>query len=130
MSTEPFKPKPKRKRRVRETGKYGTEAAGRKNVRARGGESLKWVSPGHNGVPDQIEFYDVEQLQEALTGYGLFLDRDQCVVMLAEVIRFTEYKRPKGTTTENQDRVHEMLRSRGFTVNIVDRKLPKDGSRE
>lgn len=127
---EPFKAKPPRKKKIRETGRGGTEQAGRAVVQRFGGESWKWVSPGMNGVPDQIELYGVNGMAELL-GAWLNLDaeesRQKAVELLATVIQFTEYKAPNKTPTPNQLRVHERLRARGFTVNVVDYKkvLPK-----
>lgn len=137
LTPEPFNPKPKKKKPVRETGRYGTEAAGKARVVAAGGESLKWVSPGHNGVPDQIELYGVDAMAawldthwsqvKAAVEVEVAEDRlhETCVRLLAAAIQFTEYKAPKKTATSNQLRVHARLRARGFTVNVVDEKWKK-----
>lgn len=120
MSDEPFKPKPKRKKPVRETGRGGIEQTGRKQVERIGGESLKWVSPGMNGVPDQLEFYGVDQMLEEAVTRNVFMTRDDAVAILAAAFRMVEYKAPNKDPTPNQLSVHKRLRSRGFTVDVVD----------
>lgn len=117
---EPFKAKPKRKKKVKETGRGGTEQTGRGRVRAAGGESWKWTSPGMNGVPDQIELYGTAAMgvEALLRGYDI--PAEDLVAILAAAIRFTEYKAPGKVPTENQLSVHARLRSRGFTVQVVD----------
>lgn len=122
MSDEPFFPKPKRKRPPRETGRTGTESSGRKAVKAAGGESFKWVSPGRNGVPDQIELYGVEAMMNAAALFGYLMSAGEAEAILAAAIRFTEYKAPGklGKTTTNQRSMHKLLRDRGFTVDVVD----------
>lgn len=128
---EPFEPKARRKKKVKETGRGGTEQTGRTRVVKAGGESLKWVSPGMNGVPDQIELYGVDEMMKLVrdTDEGreayLYDDDDLrafMVRLLAAAIRFTEYKAPGKKPTSNQLRVHERLRARGFTVSVVDTK--------
>lgn len=132
MSDEPFSPKPRKKRPARETGRNGTEASGKAWVKARGGVSRKWVSPGHNGVPDQIELYGVDEMMLWMTlnwhelQAAHFNDEKEfralCVQMLACAIQFTEYKAPgkAHTVTANQASSHRELRDRGFTVHVVD----------
>ena len=122
MQAEPFSPKPRKKRPPRETGRNGTEASGKAWVKVRGGVSRKWVSPGHNGVPDQIELYGVEHMLLEAGRRGIVLLREDAVALLAAAIRFTEYKAPgkAHTVTANQASNHRELRERGFTVNVVD----------
>lgn len=124
--TEAFNPKPKRKRKPRETGRTGTEAKGRKFVKAQGGDSFKWRSPGRNGVPDQIEVYGVEfmlpRLREHMPWAGDDTLRDLARALLADAIRFTEYKAPGklNDVTTNQLSMHRLLRDRGFSVDVID----------
>jgi hypothetical protein len=129
-----FVPKPRKPKKVRETGRGGVEQTGRQRVRERGGESLKWVSPGHNGVPDQIELYGADPmvawllrnmvaLVSAFESSDPLLLRRRCEDLLAEAIQFTEYKAPGKAPSSNQLREHVRLRARGFTVNVVDQKL-------
>lgn len=120
MSDEPFKPKPKRKKPVRETGRGGIEQTGRKAIERLGGESLKWVSPGMNGVPDQIELYGVDAMVSRALEMNIVMTRDEAIEILAAAICFTEYKAPGKEPTTNQLSVHKRLRSRGFTVAVVD----------
>ena len=134
MSDEPFNPKPKKKRKPRETGRTGTEASGRKAVKALGGDSFKWRSPGRNGVPDQIELYGAEAMaawldenwSQVKNAAELEIHEDRlipvCVELLAAAIRFTEYKAPGKLEdlTVNQKSMHRLLRDRGFTVDVVD----------
>lgn len=120
MSDEPFKPKPKRKKPVRETGRGGIEQTGRKHVERIGGESWKMVSPGLNGVPDQVELYGADAMVAKAQDLNIFMTRDEAVEILAAAIQFTEYKAPNKEPTTNQLRVHGRLKARGFTVNVVD----------
>lgn len=134
MIDEPFFPKPKKPKKVRETGKGGTEQSGRAGVARRGGRSLKWTSPGHAGVPDQIELYGVEPMVQKLkTYFGCAMPtigdsqwRGVARDLLAAAIRFTEYKAEGKVPTAHQLREHERLRAAGFTVNVVDYITPKE----
>jgi hypothetical protein len=102
----------KRKKVVREKK---VEASRKALVRAQGGMSLKFVSPGLAGVPDQIELYGVATMME-LTGFT----HEACVALLATAIQFTEAKRPGGVPRPEQLRRHAELRALGFTVNVID----------
>jgi hypothetical protein len=68
----------------------------RKKIEAEGGLLLKWTSPGYTGVPDRIK----------ITPGG--------------VISFIEFKAPGKKPTPRQLRVHEILRSLGCTVEVID----------
>lgn len=124
--TEPFQPKPRRKRKPRETGRTGTEAKGRKFVKAQGGESFKWRSPGRNGVPDQIELYGVDFMLPRLREHMPWADDATLLSLardlLADAIRFTEYKAPGklADVSTNQLSAHRLLRDRGFHVDVID----------
>ena len=122
MSDEPFSPKPRKKRPPRETGRNGTEASGKAWVKAHGGISRKWVSPGHSGVPDQLEFYGVDHMLAEAGRRGIVLLREEAVALLAAAFCMTEYKAPgkAHTVTANQASNHRELRDRGFTVHVVD----------
>ena len=65
-------------------------------VRAAGGLSLKWVSPGFIGVPDRI------------------------VMLPGARLVFVEVKAPGEKPKPHQLRVHEKLRNLGFKVSVVD----------
>lgn len=64
-------------------------------VEAKGGECLKWVSPGCVGVPDRIVLMD-----------------GSCII-------FVETKAPLGVLKSWQRRRHIMLRSLGFRVEVL-----------
>lgn len=64
-------------------------------IEERGGECLKWVSPGRRGVPDRI------------------------VLMPTARIVFVETKAPLGVLKSWQKRCHSMLRRFGFRVEVL-----------
>ena len=70
----------------------GVEARLRKAVERAGGKCLKWVSPGHTGVPDRI------------------------ILMPGGRIYFAETKAPGEHERARQEYVHRKLRALGFTV--------------
>ena len=61
-----------------------------------GGWAPKWVSPGHDGVPDRI------------------------VLMPGGRIVFVELKAPGERPTPLQAKVHEKLTALGFNVDVID----------
>ena len=67
----------------------------RVGVENRGGECLKWVSPGRVGPPDEI------------------------VLMDGARIIFVETKAPDGVLKSWQARYHKMLRRLGFRVEVL-----------
>lgn len=64
-------------------------------VEAKGGECLKFVSPGRRGPPDRI------------------------VLMPGSKIIFVETKAPDGVLKSWQSRYHVMLRALGFRVEVI-----------
>lgn len=74
----------------------------RDETRKNGGLSMKWVSPGNNGVPDRI----------------VFLPGGRVV--------FVELKAPGKKPTQLQKYQHERLRSLGQLVVIIDSKEKVD----
>lgn len=76
------------------------EAAHVARVRAAGGESYKWTSPGCRGVPDRIDLYPGGRVE------------------------FTELKAPGKKLGPAQARMVERLRLLGFQVNVVDGSPP------
>lgn len=65
-------------------------------ARLQGGWAPKWVSPGHDGVPDRM------------------------VLMPGGRIKFVELKAPGEKPTPLQAKVHERLRALGFEVSVID----------
>lgn len=118
-----FLPKPKKRKPVREKK---VEAAHRDGVKAEGGLSLKWVSPGYAGVPDRIDLNDVDAMGDYLfLMHGVELPREVLIEALSKAISFTELKAPGKKPTGHQERCHARLRARGFTVNVVDQVKAK-----
>ena len=121
--------KPRRNSTKRgELGKSGTEAAHVKRVKAAGGVSLKFKSPGRKGAPDRLDLYGLEPVMAYVE--KLIHDVVACEVInvgvrarriLAAAIQFTETKATGKKPRADQQRFHKMLRNRGFTVNVVDR---------
>lgn len=64
-------------------------------VEVKGGQCLKWTSPGRVGAPDRI------------------------VLMPGQRIVFVETKAPDGTLESWQERFHKMLRGYGFRVVVI-----------
>ena len=71
-------------------------------VKDLGGLAMKWVSPNLAGVPDRIVF---------LPGGRVIL---------------VEMKRPGGSTTALQNRIHALLRHLGQDVRVIDSKEDVD----
>ena len=72
------------------------ETALAQSARLVGGLAMKWVSPGHDGVPDRI------------------------CLLPGGVVRFVELKAPGKKPTPLQAKVHTMLRDLGFRVDVID----------
>lgn len=121
MSDEPFNPKPRKVKPIREKR---VERNHKDGVKAAGGWSLKWVSPGTSGVPDDIDLHGVDRmvalLEQELIWWTPEDLREFGVKLLAAAITFSEIKAPGKLPTPLQARVHERLRALGFTVNVVD----------
>lgn len=93
------------KRKPKSTSEKQVEAAHRDAVKAEGGISYKFVSPARRSVPDRLDLRPVPPEHREL---------------VARYVRFTECKRPGEKPTPAQLREHQMLRSLGFTVDVVD----------
>lgn len=85
------------------------ERADRKNHKAAGRLLLKFVSPGRNGMPDDILLNPIPSEHREI---------------VARYFRFVEYKKPKGTPRPDQLRRHAELRALGFTVDVIDSQSP------
>lgn len=114
-----FIPKPRAPKKVMERDVEADHVAG---VKAAGGLSLKFTSPGRRSVPDRIDLRGVAAMDKYLASVGIYRSEAFCVELLASAITFTECKAPGKKPTADQLREHERLRALGFTVNIVDNK--------
>lgn len=113
----------KRRAHVRERQ---VEADGKARVKAAGGFSAKFKSPGHRARPDQIEFYGIEPMRDQIEyATGCRLSAQKVREILAAAIQLTEYKAPGETPTIAQLREHEKFRALGFTVNVIDQRTEK-----
>lgn len=81
------------------------EAAHRDDVKANGGLSLKFVSPGRRSVPDRIDMRPIPPEHREI---------------VARYFNFTECKRPGEVPTAAQHREHERYRALGFVVKVID----------
>lgn len=81
------------------------ERKDRARHKADGNLMLKFVSPGRNGVPDDILLKKIPPEHQEL---------------VARYFRFVEYKKPKATPRADQVRRHKELRELGFQVDVVD----------
>jgi len=79
-------------------------------VREHGGEAYKFVSPARRGVPDRLTLYPIPEKHRAV---------------VAQYVRFVEFKAPGKKPTRAQKREHARLRELGFNVITVDH-LDKD----
>lgn len=81
------------------------ERKDRARHKADGNLMLKFVSPGRNGVPDDILLKSIPPEHQEL---------------VARYFRFVEYKKPKGVPRPDQLRRHKELRDLGFRVDVID----------
>ena len=81
------------------------ERKDRERHKADGNLMLKFVSPGRNGVPDDILLKPIPPEHQEL---------------VARYFRFVEYKKPKATPRADQVRRHKELRALGFAVDVID----------
>lgn len=81
------------------------ERADRKQVEGEGGRLLKFVSPGLNGVPDDILLRPIPPEHQEI---------------VARYFRFVEYKAPGKKPRPSQEREHARLRALGFSVDVID----------
>lgn len=81
------------------------ESRSRKRAETKGRRMMKFTSPGHAFVPDDI----------VLAPIPLWLQP-----VIARYFRFAEFKRTGARPTAGQHREHERLRAMGFTVEVID----------
>ena len=89
---------------MKEIGRSGTEAYLKRAVRAAGGVTRKWVSPGRNNVPDQIVIWPGGRKGDR---------RPQALV------HFVELKAPGAKPRVGQLREHQRLRDLGCGVFVL-----------
>lgn len=104
------------------------ERAHVKSVKAAGGKSYKFTSPGRRNVPDRLDLYGVEAAARALVDANIgstypITDhyRRLARIAISHAIQFTETKATGKKPRDGQLREHGRLRRLGFTVNVVDR---------
>ena len=85
------------------------ERKDRARHKADGNLMLKFVSPGRNGVPDDILLKPIPPEHQEL---------------VARYFRFVEYKKPKATPRSSQERRRVELQALCFVVDVVDQPTP------
>lgn len=81
------------------------ESRSRKRAETKGWRMMKFTSPGHSFVPDDI----------VMAPIPLWLQP-----VIARYFRFIEFKQEGKKPTAPQKREHERLRAMGFTVEVID----------
>jgi hypothetical protein len=81
------------------------ETRSRKRADAAGKRMMKFTSPGHAFVPDDIVLAPIPEWLRPV---------------IAKYFRFAEFKRTGARATAPQKREHERLRALGFTVEVID----------
>ena len=81
------------------------ESRSRKRAESAGKRMMKFVSPGHAFVPDDIVLAPIPEWLQPV---------------IAQYFRFAEFKRTGAKPTSAQIREHERLRSMGFVVEVID----------
>lgn len=81
------------------------ERRGGDYAKAKGILHLKFTSPGRAAVPDRLLLAEIPELLRPV---------------IAQYVRFVEYKREGQKPTPSQEREHSRLRAMGFVVEVVD----------
>ncbi len=81
------------------------ESAGRDYAKSKGQVEYKFTSPGRMAVPDRLKLAPVPENLRPL---------------IAQYVRFVEYKRKGCNPTPSQEREHARLRALGYVVEVVD----------
>lgn len=109
-----------------EIGRSGVQAKHMKRVKAAGGKSYKFVSPGRRNVPDVIDllgFDDAVRVLNASMPKPRLTDKYMRLLaerVVAAAIRFTECKAPKKKPRPGQQREIARIRKLGYRVDVVD----------
>ena len=106
-----------------EIGRNGVQAAHKKRVKAAGGKSYHFKSPGRRNVPDFIDLYDLRKAADYVEGMCDIkpVTAEKLVrAIVATAVRFTECKAPGKKPRAGQLREHARLRKMGFKVDVVD----------
>ncbi|CAB4199005.1 VRR-NUC domain containing protein [uncultured Caudovirales phage] len=82
------------------------------SVRAHGGDTMKFVSPGRRNVPDQLVTWPARHPVH--------------IAQLPPVTDFAEIKAPGKKPRPGQLREHARLRALGYTVVVIDSKESVD----
>jgi len=75
------------------------------SIRARGGESYKFVSPGRRSVPDRLVLLPIPPKH---------------IEIVNKYVMFIEYKATGKKPKPHQVREHKRLRDIGFNVRVID----------
>lgn len=81
------------------------ERKGMDYARSNGQVEYKFSSPGRAAVPDRLKLAPIPEWMRPI---------------VAQFVRFVEYKRTGQKPTVAQEREHKKLRDMGFTVEVVD----------
>jgi hypothetical protein len=103
-----------------------------KRTKSRGEIAYKFTSPQRRSVPDRLVLGDADQMAAELDVLlykagvmpQLTLEklREITVQVVERGVCFVELKATGQKPTELQEREHEKLRARGFTVRVIDNK--------
>lgn len=111
-----------------EIGRGGVQATHMKRVKAAGGKSYKFTSPGRRNVPDTIDLLGFEaaaRMFMLLAGTGpnfpVTIAHSYARKIVSLAVRFTECKAPGKKPRPGQQREIARLRKMGYRVDVVDR---------
>lgn len=117
-----------------EIGRSGVQATHMKRVKAAGGRSYKFVSPGRRNVPDTIDLLGLDEAAREVSGLMervRHAEREGVVqmkfepyawarIIVAAAVRFTECKAPRKKPRRAQQREIKRIRDMGYRVDVVD----------
>lgn len=101
-----------------------------KQIKGKGGLSIKFTSPQRRNVPDRLDLLGTANsayvLGDALDILGVKMKTGEVIKLANEIvaaaIQFTELKATGKKASEAQEREHTRLRLLGFKVNVKDHK--------